>query len=100
MINNEDLIEGRRYFLVWYFDGEMNIPDIETHIYVGKNIFEEGDDNDSWYFQDPESYITQGVFSTIEDKSKCELLKADKDTLDSMYNLDGLIVELERLRNL
>ncbi len=100
MIDDKTLVEGERYFLVWYFDEEMNIPEIETHIYVGKNVFsDEKPVKDSWYFQDPESYISLGIFSSIQDKSKCELLKADNDTLDTMYDLNGLILELQKLRS-
>ena len=97
MIDENLLIEGERYFLVWYFDEDMKIPDIETHVYVGKNVFSEPDvpgQDDAWYFQDAGSYVKLGIFTGIQDKSKCELLKADRDTLESMYDLDGLIQEL------
>jgi hypothetical protein len=96
VIEEDLLIEGERYFLVWYYDEEMRIPDIETHIFVGKNVFSEPDapGQDAWYFQDPDSYVKLGIFSSIQDKSKCQLLKADKDTLESLYDLDGLIQEL------
>lgn len=100
MINKENLVEGSHYFLVWYFDEKKEVPDIETHVYVGKNVFSTvTPEQDFWYFQDPESYTTLGDFTNIEDKNKCKLLKADSDTLDAMYDIDGLIVELEKLRS-
>lgn len=55
MISEDDLSVGNSYFLVGYFDDDLTIPDIETYIYIGKNVLpcDKDEDEDSWYFQDP-----------------------------------------------
>lgn len=89
------LITGNCYFMVSYFDQEMRFPDIESYIYVGTNLLESDEaDNPYWYFQDAESYVEQGVFTQIEDKTSRKLVRADEDALEMFFDYDGLLCVL------
>lgn len=101
MIDAENLIEGNFYFLISYFDDALSIPDIETYIYVGQNLLpsDKGSEIYHWYFQDPETYIEKGAFIESQNKKEIDTLRADQDTLETMYDIEGLISELSKLRS-
>ncbi len=46
-----ELQVGRFYFYVMFYDDELTVPSIETFVYIGR------DDDDSFIFQDAESYL-------------------------------------------
>lgn len=101
MFDENLLLKGNSYFLVGYFDNELSIPDIETYIYVGKNILpsDKKSGEDKWYFQDPETYFEKGPFIESQDKEGFDILRADQVTLETMYDLEGLIIALEEIKN-
>ena len=100
MINEDDLLEGNSYFLVGFFDNNLSIPDIETYIYVGKNVLPSDNDSEeeSWYFQDPETYSKKGPFFEVQGKVDIDILRVDQDTLELVYNLDGVIEVLIEIK--
>ena len=99
MVNPEKLIEGNVYFLVEYFDNKLSIPDIETYIYIGKNVLstDAASDEENWYFQDPESYLQKGPFVRSKDRTGIDILRADEVTLETMHDLNGMIVALSEI---
>ena len=101
MIKPEDLVEGQCYFLLFFYHPKNEIPMIKTFIYVGKNLYASGKKNpeDEWYFQDPKSYLERGSFVQLSKKIKHEKFLANKDTLFQMYDINGLIERLARVRD-
>lgn len=98
--NTKSLVIGNCYFLVSYFDQEMRFPDIETYVFVGINLLEgKAEGGSYWYFQDAESYVEQGIFTQIEDKTSREVMRADKDGLEMFFDYDGLFDVLEEGRS-
>ena len=100
MIDKENLIIGQCYFLLGFYDDEMSIPDIESYIYVGGNLLpsDKGVKEEWWYFQNPETYMKQGCFVSVDDKRDCGVLRANPVTLEMFHDLEGLIRRLSEIR--
>lgn len=99
MINKENLIVGQSYFLLGFYDEEMCVPDIESYIYVGSNLLPSDKEakEEWWYFQDPETYMKQGCFVSVDDKRDCGVLRANLVTLEMLHDLGGLIQRLSEI---
>ena len=100
MINGRNLLVGRAYFIAGYCDEDMRVPDIDTYIFIGKNMAD-GDDNrnqDSWYFQTPSSYFAEGIITEIKGNVEDKILLLGSDVLDMVYDLEGLIEFLNNLK--
>lgn len=41
MVNPKDLIPGRVYFFLLFYDENLSIPKIRTLVYIGNNVFGE-----------------------------------------------------------
>ena len=97
MIDQTKLLIGNRYFVVSFFDDELQIPNVETYIYVGKSLLPTDRDNnlECWYFQSPDSFLKVGVFTSKENGGKVltadDVLCADRETLEMIYDISGLI---------
>jgi hypothetical protein len=50
---------GDIYFVIWFHDEERLYPYFESAVFVGKNIEDEQQDGEFWYFQDLESYLQE-----------------------------------------
>jgi len=50
------LEKGKAYFEIVFCLPENVVPEIESYILIGKNIFSDGKDSDEYYFQTPRSY--------------------------------------------
>ncbi len=99
MVNDNELVIGRCYFLISFLDEEMRIPEIETYIYIGKNLISESDvsDESGWYFQDPESYLSVGQFDSSRKDIARDVMRVDDHTLDLLCDLPGLIRRLSKI---
>jgi hypothetical protein len=100
MVDKIELVEGKSYFLVWYYDGGLSIPDIETYIYVGIDLLPDDklSEESSWYFQNPDTYFKRGKFIDVNGDNDLGVLVADEETLEMIYDLDGLIVLLSEIK--
>lgn len=101
MIDPESLKVGQCYFMVSYLDNSMRIPEIETYIYVGKNLYPEDGNNgrNFWYFQNPETYLKTGAFNE-QPPGDHGVLRAMENILEAMCNdFDGLINTLSEIQN-
>lgn len=102
----DQLVAGRTYFLVLFYDESLLIPRIRTLVYIGKNVLglPKNRKDDEWLFQDPESYLRYGsvlnMKSTGEEReARKRSLIVDKGTLSSVYDIPGLIDMLADLRS-
>ena len=50
------LEKGKAYFEIVFCLPEEGVPEIESYIFIGKNIFNDDKDGDEYYFQTPRSY--------------------------------------------
>lgn len=69
-----------------YFDNELKIPDIKTLVFSSFD-YEKG----KFYFQDPESYLKNGILSIDGDIEDTIVRQFDRDCLYSIYDWRGLL---------
>jgi hypothetical protein len=92
-VSPTDLTAQDTYFMVSFFDEALLIPEITTVVYLGKDIFSEGDERH--YFQGYES------FKNKTNATDVELIEAAEDKLMNFYDLGGaaaLLAECARRR--
>ena len=97
------LEKGKAYFeMVFCLPADV-VPEIESYIFIGKNIFNDDQHDDEYYFQTPCSYYKHGNFAEEKDKmdaakrAKAEIVLMRGDTIESLYTMDSLIAELKTL---
>jgi hypothetical protein len=96
------LNKDKAYFEVSYATRDSKIPDIETYIYIGKNIFSPRGTTDDYYFQTPHSYLTHGNFSEISNlsqRAEAQIMLMKADMVETLYSLDELLRMLSALGN-
>jgi hypothetical protein len=97
------LEKGKAYFEIVFCLPEEGVPEIESYIFIGKNIFNDDKDGVEYYFQTPRSYYKHGNFAEEKDKmdaakrAKAEIVLMNEDAIDSLYTMDSLIAELKTL---
>jgi hypothetical protein len=87
-----DLEKGKAYFGVSFTEAHTEIPEIETYIFIGKDIFTQG--SGEYIFQTPWSYFTHGNFTAIIDqklKSKAQINVMSSEIVEVLYTLPELI---------
>ena len=77
----EQLKERQTYLMISFFDDELQIPDITTVIYLGKDIFR--DSVDHHYFQEYSSYLESGG------RQEGEVIVASSEKLMNFFDLEG-----------
>lgn len=97
---------GPPYFTVSYQEPGVNLPEIETLIYLGSTqISEEGGPRrTSFLFQNAQSYQEHGDWSTLPEARRGEMpaehavMLYDEETVGHVADIDGLLVLLNGLR--
>jgi hypothetical protein len=84
---------GQCYFMLGYCDRDLRIPDIETYIFLGRNVFGPQSE-DLWYFQEARSFVEHGRVKTTSDPNYEHVMGIAKDALSSFVDWRGLIEEL------
>lgn len=82
-------------FFVSYLDENLVIPEIITCMYLGKNLIEE---KELYYFQPAEKYLELGKWSTDLDANKHEVFVVGEESLDCIFDYDGLIAQVEFMK--
>ena len=85
---------GRAYFLCGYYLRNRPIPDIETWIYIGTNIFEEDktEEEPHHYFERPEVYFAKEI---AEETAEYRSYEADGDTPEDLNEPRFRVAESE-----
>ena len=82
-VSPEDLKAHQIYFMVSFFDPALSIPEITTVVYLGRDIWSEG--NQLHYFQDYESYAAGN-----KTKSAPYFIEAADNNLMEFHDFFGL----------
>jgi hypothetical protein len=86
--------EGDVYFRVTFPDAAQRIPQIQSFVYVGKNLSDE-DAEDTWYFQFADSYAKHGsVVTSSKGAQDRRVSLATKKDLADMLDTEGVIEAL------
>ncbi len=102
VMNAEELKVGRTYFACAYFIRNKPTPEIETWIYLGKNISSgDSESEDSYhYFQDPESYYQREILDELTEEQAQEYENPESPirmrVLES--EVEGLVQDLKELK--
>jgi len=85
---------GKVYFMVTYPDVAMAYPEIQSFVYLGKNLSDE-DFDESWYFQPIDDFVRNG--SALDPGSDIrEALCITKDTIEAMLDDERMFEEVRR----
>ena len=115
-VSPSNLKVGHIYFACGYSHPRLPVLDIETYVYLGKNLFPEDHGKDFHYFQSPHKYFEAEIqaakaeiHAAISEKQSEQQVKSeglpDRDCSDNsemilideadlectIYDLDGLI---------
>ena len=85
--------EGEVYYRLTFPDSGLFYPQVETFVFVGKNLSEE-DTEETWYFQFADSYAKSGSILKNKGGDRKVCLATRHDLID-MLDLTALIKELE-----
>jgi hypothetical protein len=89
-----DLREGGVYFSVTYADEEMLVPIVQTMVYVGAGLDDDGEN--SLYFQDVESFRCGVKFDASSSEVSAEFFVCEPTELNAIFSLAKAIDELHR----
>ena len=101
-----ELAPGGPYFTVYYQEGGVNLPEVETLVYLGSTQFddEEGQSTTHFMFRLARSYQEDGDWTALPEERRDELatdaevMFYDEGGVGSIADIDGLLVLLAGLR--
>jgi hypothetical protein len=102
----KELAPGGPYFSVSYQEGGVNLPEVETLVYLGSTPLDDelGQPKTHFMFQFASSYQAHGDWSELPEKRReelatnAEVMFYDEDSVGSIADIDGLLVLLTGLR--
>jgi len=100
MVNVNDLVIGKPYFIFRFFDMSIRYPKIDTMIYIGKCLPITGycSDKEEYFFQDPMTYSNYGILLEHDhDDVDNQIIAIEEEDLDGFYDGLGLIEELKNV---
>ena len=83
---------GQVYFMATYPDVLMAYPEIQSFVYLGKDLSYE-DDEDTWYFQPVEDYVKNGS-ALMPSSDIREALCMKEETVEAMLDDEKLFDEI------
>jgi hypothetical protein len=101
-----ELAPGGPYFTVSYQSGGVNLPEVETLVYLGSTQFddEEGQSKTHFMFQLARSYQEDGDWTKLPEERRAELatdsdaMFYDEGSVGCIADIDGLLALLTDLR--
>jgi len=93
-VSDHTLGEGSVYFLVRFADDAMLIPEMDTVVYIGKNL--EGESEDRYHFQDLASYQARGRLDPKQCDGPATLFNCGIDELSGVYEFEAALEILMR----
>jgi hypothetical protein len=87
------LTPGEVYFMVTYVDNHMLLPEIQTLVFLGRDVA--GDKDNCLYFQNVESYVTLGPYPNNAQGSG-DLYSCTDNQLNNIFEFDNAIDEFLR----
>jgi len=102
----KELAPGGPYFTVSYQEGGVNLPEVETLVYLGSIRLDDelGQPKTHFMFQLASSYQAHGDWSELPEKRReelatnAEVMFYDEHSVGSIADIDGLLVLLTDLR--
>ena len=92
----DQFLVGEVYFRVTYPGSSLNYPQVESLVFVGKNL-SDGDTQDTWYFQFADSYAKSGSILAGSGGDR-RVVCVNQEELAEMFNEDQLLMKLRAAR--
>ena len=89
-----ELCEGSVYFMLQYVDDALSIPIVETVVFIGKNVYGDGEKDNFYYFQDVESFKAVGAYPDNSQGEGNVFSLPEKAVATTIFTLDSLVDEL------
>jgi hypothetical protein len=99
-----ELAPGGPYFSVSYQEGGVNLPEVETLVYLGSTVLadETGRSHTHYAFQLARSFQEDGDWTELPEERRPDLagdvMFYDEDSVVGIADIDGLLVLLTGLR--
>lgn len=98
---------GKTYFEGSFLHPRYPIPEIETWIYVGQNLFaDEAEDEDVYYFINPQKYYEADLKAAIQDDAFFDEIdgyyvvrESDLEAIMDLEELLGWLASLKQAEN-
>jgi len=102
-MQSENFEIGKVYFEGSFLHPRYPIPEIETWIYVGQNLFEdEADDENTYFFINPQKYYEADLKAAIADDSFFEDIDGyyvvKESDLEGIMDVEALLAWLAQLK--
>jgi hypothetical protein len=92
----DQFVIGEVYFRITYPGPSLKYPQIESLVFVGKNLSDE-DTEDTWYFQFADSYAKSGSILESPGGDR-RVVCVERDGLHEIFNEDQLLEKLRAAR--
>ena len=99
-LEKPELKVDRAYFVCGYYLRNMPIPNIETCVYVGSNLFESDASSSELmhYFKNPETYFAKEIASEHEDTLESQSDEQPRYIRIPESGLEALVYDYEGLK--
>jgi hypothetical protein len=84
----DDLVMHKVYFMVVFFDHDLLVPEVDALVYLGKDIFEEGDE--LHYFEDYEQHAEKRALEGKPDTASERQVVAVDSRLNNIFTAAGV----------
>jgi hypothetical protein len=83
-----DLVMHEVYFMVVFFDHDLLVPEVDALVYLGKDIFEEGDE--LHYFEDYEQHTEKKAIVGKPDPASERQVVVVDNRLNNIFTAAGV----------
>ena len=90
---------GKTYYSITFADPNFTMPGVQPVVFIGLNAFYEieGEDCDTYQFQDTVSYVLYGSIMEAENKEECHVLVFKEQELgESVTDIYGVKAVVEK----
>jgi hypothetical protein len=94
-VSATELENGSAYFALSYVDNDRLTPVMDTRVFIGTNL-EPGDDG-KFYFEDPDSYYTEGIrYNRVHEDDSATFYVQSESELNHVFEFEQALDELMR----
>jgi hypothetical protein len=95
-----ELVHGTAYYCVWYYEPGVNIPEIQTLVYLGMGNNEDG--AQAYFFQRADSFCAVGDWSRLDAADRAlvsaqSIAVFDAASVGCVADINGLAALVDRL---
>jgi hypothetical protein len=96
-----ELKEGMVFFFCGYSNPKYPVPEIETYVYIGKNVpkNKQTTEQNEYVFEEPRKYFEKELLDGLSEDEKTNYVPPEEpyriivpeSSLNTLYDIDGLI---------